>query len=90
MLCRENIPLAVMSAFSAAILLFVAFSESAMRPAPWQHDGCGWSTDTVIAPAWHLAESIRKDLWNPAFPPLPPGRPLDRVGCMKSNIMDIG
>jgi hypothetical protein len=87
---RENIPLAVMSAASAAILLFFAVSESAMPGSPRQLDGCGGSEDAVIAPAWHRAERIPKNSWNPAFPPLPPSRPADRVGCMRSSTTVIG
>jgi hypothetical protein len=87
---RENIPLAVMSAVSAAILLVFAVSESAMPGSSRQLDGCYGSEDAVIAPAWRRAELIPKDSWNPAFPPLPPSRPADRVGCMSSSTTAVG
>jgi hypothetical protein len=87
---RENIPLAVMSAASAAILLFFAVSESAMPGSPRQLGGCGGSEDAAIAPAWNRAELIPKNSWNPAFPRLPPSRPADRVGCMRSGTTVIG
>jgi hypothetical protein len=86
---RENIPLAVMNVVSAAILLVFAFSAKAMLEAPRQHDGCGWSQNASIAPAWR-AETIPKTSWNPAFPPSPPSRPLARVGCTKSSISADG
>ena len=44
---RENIPLAVMTVASAAILFFFAVSESALPSSPLQHDGCGWSEDAA-------------------------------------------
>lgn len=86
---RENIPLAVMTAASAAILFFFAISEGAVS-SPRQHDGCGWLEDTAVSPAWRRVELLPRDLWNPAFPPSPPSRPLDRVGCMRSTTTAIG
>jgi hypothetical protein len=59
---RENIPLVVMTAASAAILLFFAVSGGAMPASPRQHDGCGWLDDTANAPAWRRVEFIPKDL----------------------------
>jgi hypothetical protein len=37
--CRENIPLAIMSVISLAVLFVFGFSEMAMLGT--QHDGCG-------------------------------------------------
>jgi hypothetical protein len=87
---RENIPLAVMSAASAAILLFFAVSEGAMPASPRQHVSCGWSEVAGIAPPWRRVEPIPKHLRNPAFPPSPPIRPSDRAGCMGSSTTVTG
>jgi hypothetical protein len=40
---RENIPLAVMSVISLAILLIFGASEAALHDMPQQDGGCGWS-----------------------------------------------
>jgi hypothetical protein len=46
---RENIPLAVMSVISLAILLVFGASETALRSAPQQDGGCGWSDQVAAA-----------------------------------------
>jgi hypothetical protein len=43
---RENIPLAVMSVISLAILLVFGASETAVRATP-QDGGCGWSGEVA-------------------------------------------
>jgi len=87
---REDIPLAVMGAASAAILFFFAVSERAMLTSPRQHDGCRWSEDAAVAPSWRRVDLISKDLWNPAFPPLPPRAHLNRLGCVGSSATATG
>jgi hypothetical protein len=87
---RENIPLLIMSLLSAAILFFFALSGSTTFSAPRQLDGCGWSEQAAIAPIWPRAGNFQQVLWNPAFPPSPPGRPPARIGCTKSNMTGIG
>jgi hypothetical protein len=47
---RENIPLAVMSVISLAILLVFGASETALRSMPQQDGGCGWSDEVGAAP----------------------------------------
>ena len=47
--CRENIPLAVMSIVSLAVLFIFGFSEMAMRAAAHQVDG---SQRTAISNEW--------------------------------------
>jgi hypothetical protein len=44
---RENIPLAVMSVISLAILLVFGASETAVRSMP-QDGGCGWSDEVAV------------------------------------------
>jgi hypothetical protein len=80
----QNIPLAVMSVVSAAILLAFALS-SAMRSPRQQQIGCGSSENTAIAPAWPRAGLNPRGFWNPAFPPSPPSRRVSPVGCPKSK-----
>jgi len=48
---RENPPLTVMSAVSAAILIFFAASERATSAEPRQVEGCGWAQHAAAAPA---------------------------------------
>ena len=69
---RGNVPLLIMSAVSAAILCFFAFSGSAALPAPRELYGCGWSEQPVPGPIWPRAGNFPKESWNPAFPPSPP------------------
>jgi hypothetical protein len=47
---RENIPLAVMSLISLAVLFLFAISEMEMRATPRYHDVCGGSQQTAISP----------------------------------------
>jgi hypothetical protein len=44
---RENIPLAVMSVISLAILLVFGASERALHSMPQQDGGCGWSAEVA-------------------------------------------
>jgi hypothetical protein len=46
---RENIPLAVMSVISLAILLVFGTSEAALHNVPQQDGGCGWSEQIAAA-----------------------------------------
>jgi hypothetical protein len=46
---RENIPLAVMSVISLAILLVFGASETALRGSPQSDGGCGWSEQVAAA-----------------------------------------
>jgi hypothetical protein len=46
---RENIPLAVMSVISLAILLVFGASETALRSMPQQDGGCAWSDEVAAA-----------------------------------------
>jgi hypothetical protein len=87
---RENIPLAVMTVVSAAILLFFVFSGNAMLQTPHRDDGCGWSADFAVSSAARRNALVPWVSWNPAFPPTPPNRPLDRIGCMKSSATAVG
>jgi hypothetical protein len=45
----ENIPLAVMSVISLAILLVFGASETAVRSMPQQDGGCAWSEQVAAA-----------------------------------------
>jgi hypothetical protein len=83
MLHRENIPLIIMAAVSAAILVFFAFSEGVVRAAQQQHGNCGLSRQAGIATVWPYLETTPKGSWNPAFPVSPPSRRPDQVGCMR-------
>jgi hypothetical protein len=49
---RENIPLAVMSVVSLAVLFVFGFSEMAMRAAPQQLGGC----DAITSPDAPMSE----------------------------------
>jgi hypothetical protein len=46
---RENIPLAVMSVISLAILLVFGASETALRATQQQDGGCAWSDEVASA-----------------------------------------
>jgi hypothetical protein len=46
---RENIPLAVMSVISLAILLVFGASETALRSMPQQDGSCAWSEQVASA-----------------------------------------
>jgi hypothetical protein len=48
--CRKNIPLAVMSLVSLAVLFVFGFSEMEMRDVQRQLDGCGGSRHAAIRP----------------------------------------
>jgi hypothetical protein len=47
---RENIPLAVMSLISVAVLFLFAFSEMEMRATLRHHAVCGGLQQTAISP----------------------------------------
>jgi hypothetical protein len=49
---RENIPLAVMSVISVAVLFIFGISEMEMRATQRQHNSCSSSQETAIARAW--------------------------------------
>jgi hypothetical protein len=59
---RENIPLAIMSVISLAVLLVFGISEMATRATARQHDGCGGSQQAAISPAWSLPSFGLTDL----------------------------
>jgi hypothetical protein len=80
---RENIPLAVMSVISLAILFLFGVAEVAMRDTQRQRDSCGGSRQAAISS--ELARTLPS-----CFPPLPSSQPRDRVGCMRSSRTDIG
>jgi hypothetical protein len=86
---REDIPLAVMTVVSGAILLFFVFAQHAMLDPPRHDDGCGWSADMAVAAASRHDALIPWAWWNPAFPPTPPIRPPDQIGCMGSSTTAI-
>ncbi len=46
---RENIPLAVMSVISLAILLVFGASETALRSTAQQNGGCGTPEQVAVA-----------------------------------------
>jgi hypothetical protein len=85
----ENLPLTVMTALSAAILVFFAASEHATRAEPRQDDGCGWFETTATAWASPDVGTSRKVSWNPAFPPAPSSRARDQIGCTSSSTTAI-
>ncbi len=86
---REKLPTIVMTAVSAAILIFFASSDRATYAGPRQLDGCGWSEPTAAGPIWPRV-SRPQPSWNPAFPPSPPnGRPV-AIGCTKSSRTAFG
>jgi hypothetical protein len=58
---RENIPLAIMSVISLAVLFVFGISEMATRAAA-RHDGCGGSQQAAISPAWSLPSFGLADL----------------------------
>ena len=64
---RENIPLAVMSVISVAILCLFGVAEVAMRDTQRQHDSCGGSRQAAISS--ELARTLP-----PCFPSLPSSR----------------
>jgi len=87
---RENIPLAVMSLISVAVLFLFAVSEMEMRAAPRQHDSCGGSQQTAISPAWPLLSSGLTGSSPPASRPLRTSHLLGLIGCTKSSTTAIG
>jgi hypothetical protein len=88
--CRENIPLAVMSLVSLAVLFVFGFSEMEMRYVQRQLDGCGGSQQAAIPIGWTGDASFPRALSSPAFPPSLPNRPPDPVGCMKLSTTATG
>jgi hypothetical protein len=85
---RENIPLAVMSVVSLAVLLVFGFSETTLRATPRQLNGCGGSYETVVAPL-SPRFGTSKGRWH-AFPPAPPTPAVEAVGCVGSGMTYIG
>jgi hypothetical protein len=65
---RENIPLAVMSVISLAILFFFGVAEVAMRDTQRQHDSCGGSRRAAISSELARNASFPAAL-PPCFPP---------------------
>ena len=61
---RENIPLAVMSVISLAILFLFGVAEVAMRDTQQQHDSCGGSRQAAIS-----SELARNASFPAALPP---------------------
>jgi hypothetical protein len=88
--CRENIPLAVMSVISLAVLFVFGFSQMAMRATPRQLDGCGGSQQAAISNEWAGDASFPQALSSPAFPPSPPNRLPGPAGCTRSSTMVTG
>jgi hypothetical protein len=82
---RENLPMAVMTAVSAAILTFFVYSD-----ATRQLDGCGRSEEAAIGPIWLRVGHSPQASWNPAFPPSPPSGRQPLIGCTKSSTTAIG
>jgi hypothetical protein len=88
--CRENIPLAVMSVISLAVLFVFGFSEMAMRDVQRQLDGCGGSQQAAIPIGWTGDASFPRALSSPAFPPPLPSRVSSPAGCTRSSTTVIG
>jgi hypothetical protein len=88
--CRENIPLAVMSAVSVAVLFVFGFSEMAMRDVQRQLDGCGGSRQAAIPIGRTGDASFPRALSGPAFTPSLPGRLSGPAGCTRSSTTVIG
>ena len=82
--CRENIPVAVMSVISLAVLFVFGLSEMAMWGT--QHDGC--SQQTAISNGWAGDASLPQALSSPAFPPSPPSHLP--AGCTRSSLTNLG
>ena len=82
---RENIPLAVMSVVSLAILFVFGLSEMTLRGTPRQLNGCG---GTVVAPPSPSSGTPRLR-WN-VFPPSPPTFAPDADGCVRSSMTNVG
>jgi hypothetical protein len=80
---RENLPMVVMTAVSAAILIFFFASERATYAR--QLDGCGCSEQAGNGPIWSRAGHPPQASWSPAFPPSPPdgcpGSPSTRLAA---------
>jgi hypothetical protein len=88
--CRENIPLAVMSLVSLAVLFVFGFSEMEMRDVQRQLDGCGGSQKAAIPIGWTGGASFPRTLSSPAFPPSLPNRVSGPAGCTKSSMTVTG
>jgi hypothetical protein len=88
--CRENIPLAVMSVASLAVLFVFGFSEMAMRDVQRQLDGCSGSQQAAIPIGSTGDASFPRALSSPTFPPSLPSRLSGPAGCMRSRTMVIG
>ena len=90
MLYRENVPLAVMSAISLAVLFLFGISEMEMRASQRQHNSCSGSQEIAIAPASLLPSRGPRDLSPPASGPLSTSRLPARIGCTISSTTAIG
>jgi hypothetical protein len=86
---RENLPLVVMSAVAAAIIIFFVASERSGHALQRQIDGCGWAGNPAMAAAWPRVGSFQTASWNPAFPPSSQSPRPAEIGCMKSNTTGI-
>jgi hypothetical protein len=87
---RENIPLAVMSAISLAVLFLFGISEMAMRATPRQHDDCGGSQQAAISLAWLLPTFGLTDLSPLSSRPLPTSHLPGPTGCTRSSTTAVG
>jgi hypothetical protein len=87
---RENIPLAIMTVISLAVLFVFGISEMEMRATPRQHGSCGGSQQVAISTAWPLPSFGLMDLSPPAFLPLHTGPLPARTGRTKSSTTVIG
>jgi hypothetical protein len=83
--CRKNIPLAVMSLVSLAVLFVFGFSEMEMRDVQRQLDGCRGSPQTAIPIGWTGDASFPRALSSPAFPPALTSRLPAQAGCTRSS-----
>jgi hypothetical protein len=88
--CRENIPLAVMSVISLAVLFVFGFSEMAMRDVQRQLYGRGGSQQAAIAIGWTGDASFPRALSSPAFAPSLPNRVSGPAGRTKSSMTVTG
>jgi hypothetical protein len=68
--CRENIPLAVMSVISLAVLFIFGVSELAMRATPRQLNSCGVSQQASIPIGWNDDASFPPGFIEPCIPTL--------------------
>jgi hypothetical protein len=87
---RENISLAIISLVSLAVLFVFGFSQMEIRDVQRQLDSCGGSQQAAIPIGWTGDVSFPRALLSPAFPPSPPNRLPDPIGCTRSSTTVIG